>query len=118
MIFLLDIEVFVAEYKQEAGTDLWEKIQRMIEKSYVVIPLLTISGVKSEWVQREVTMARTLDKKFIPVVESAVSDKIPIPLKGLEYIPFSKENMIETIEKICFQLRELKKKDLGFSMNC
>lgn len=118
MLFLIDIEAFVAEYKQEAGTDLWEKIQRMIEKSYVIIVLLTINGVKSEWVKREVTMAKTLDKKFIPVVETGVKDEIPIPLKELEHIPFQKENPLETIEKICFQLRELKKKDLGFSMNC
>ena len=118
ILFLLDIEAFVAEYKQEAGTELWEKIQRMIEKSYVIIVLLTIDGVKSNWVKREVTIAKTLDKKFIPVVETGVKDDIPIPLRELEYVSFSKENPIETIEKICFQLRELKKNDLGFSMSC
>lgn len=118
MIYLIDIEAFVAEYKEEAGTELWEKIQRMIEKSYVVIVLLTISGVKSEWLKREVTMAKTLDKKFIPIVESGARDEIPIPLKELEYIPFLKENPIETIEKVCFRLKDLKKNDIGFSMNC
>lgn len=118
MIYFLDIETFVAEYKEEAGTELWDKIQRMIEKSYVVIVLLTINGVKSEWVKREVTMAKTLDKKFIPIVESGVKDEIPIPLRGLEYIQFLKENPIETIEKVCFRLKDLKKNDLGFSMNC
>lgn len=118
MIFLLDIEAFVAEFKPEAGTELWEKIQRMIEKSYAIIVLLTIDGVKSEWVKREVTMAKTLDKKFVPVVESGAKDEIPIPLKNLEYIPFIKKDPIETIEKICFRLREMKKNDLGFSMNC
>jgi len=118
MIFLLDVEVFVAEYKPEAGTELWEKIQRMIEKSYVVIVLLTINGVRSKWVNQEVAMAKTLDKKFIPIVESAIKDEIPIPLRDLEYVPFLKENPIETIEKVCFRLRDLKKNDLGFSMNC
>jgi len=118
MLFLLDIEALVAEYKEEAGGELWDKIERMIGKSYVVIILLTINGIKSEWVNREITMAKTLGKKLIPIVESGVKDEIALPLKGLEYIPFLKENPIETLEKICFRLRDMKKNDLGFSMNC
>ena len=88
---LLDIECHVAEYKQEAGTDLWDKIQSMIEKSYVVVPILTVNGVKSEWVKKEITMAKTLNKKFIPIVQDLVRKDVPDVLMGKEYISYDIE---------------------------
>jgi len=108
----------IAEYKPDAGKDLWDKIQHMIEESYIVLVVLTASGIESEWVNREITIAKTLNKKFIPVVEPIVKERIPDPLRGKEYIPFDNNNQIETLEKIAFQLKDLKKNDLGFSMNC
>lgn len=108
----------MAEYSPEAGKELWDKVRDMIEKSYIVIPILTVNGIESEWVQREITIARTLNKKFIPIVEGIVKDRIPDPLKGREYIPFSKEDNIETLEKIVFQLKDLKRNDIGFATHC
>ena len=116
--FLIDVECLVAEYRQQAGIDLWDKIQNMIERSYIVIPILTVNGVKSDWVQREITMARTLDKKFIPVVQDIVGESIPEPLRGLEYIPFDENNAIETVEKIALRLKDLKRNDIGFATHC
>lgn len=116
--FLLDIECLVAEYKQEAGTELWEKIQSMIEKSYVVVPILTIDGIESDWVQKEITMAKTLDKKFMPIVQDIVKDKIPDVLKGKEYIPYNEEDPTETVMKIGLQLKDMKRNDIGFATHC
>jgi len=115
---LIDVECLIAEYKPEAGRDLWEKIQYMIEQSYYVIPILTVNGVESDWVQREITMAKTLDKKFIPVVEEIVKDKVPDPLKGKEFIPYDKDNILETLEKIVLQLKDYKRSDIGFATHC
>ena len=117
-LYLIDVECMIAEYKPDAGKDLWDKIQHMIEESYIVLVVLTASGIESEWVNREITIAKTLNKKFIPVVEPIVKERIPDPLRGKEYIPFDNNNQIETLEKIAFQLKDLKKNDLGFSMNC
>jgi hypothetical protein len=116
--FLLDIECLIAEYKPQAGGELWEKIQNMIERSYVVIPILTVNGVGSDWVQKEITIAKTLNKKFIPVVQSIVKENIPDVLKGKEYIPYEEENQTETIMKIALQLKEMKRNDIGFATNC
>lgn len=115
---LIDVECLIAEHKLEAGTELWEKIRRMIDQSYFIIPILTVNGIESDWVQREITMAKTLDKKFIPVVEEIVKDKIPDPLKGKEFIIFDKDNILETLEKIVIQLKDYKKNDLGFATRC
>ena len=115
---LLDIECLVAEYRQQAGTELWNKIQSMIEKSYVVIPILTVNGIKSEWVQREITMARTLDKKFIPIVQDIVKKDIPDVLKGKEYISYNDNDPTETLIKIALQLKEMKRNDIGFATHC
>lgn len=108
----------MAEYKQQAGAELWDKIQNMIEKSYVVIPILTVNGIESEWVQKEITMAKTLDKKFIPVVQDIVGDNIPDVLKGKEYISYNENDPTETIMKIALQLKEMKRNDIGFATNC
>lgn len=116
--FLIDVECLVAEYKQQAGAELWDKIQNMIEKSYVVIPILTVNGIESEWVQKEITMAKTLDKKFIPVVQDIVGDNIPDVLKGKEYISYNENDPTETIMKIALQLKEMKRNDIGFATNC
>jgi hypothetical protein len=116
--FLLDVECLVAEYRQQAGTELWDKVQSMIEKSYVVIPILTISGVESEWVQKEITMAKTLGKKFIPIVQAVVKENIPDVLKGKEYIPYNDSDTTETVMRIALQLKEMKRNDIGFATNC
>jgi hypothetical protein len=116
--YLLDVECLIAEYKQEAGTELWEKIQNMIEKSYLVIPILTVDGVESDWVQKEITIAKTLGKKFIPVVQSIAKDNIPDVLKGKEYVPYNESDLTETIIKISLQLKDMKRNDIGFATNC
>lgn len=118
MCFLLDIECFVAEYEQHAGTELWDKIQSMIEKSYVVIPVLTVNGIESQWVQKEITMAKTLGKKFIPIVESIVRDDVPDILKGKEYVPYNASDITETIMKMVLQLKDMKRNDIGFATHC
>lgn len=118
LCLLLDIECHVAEYRQEAGTDLWDKIQNMIEKSYIVVPILTVNGIKSEWVKKEITMAKTLNKKFIPIVQDIVKKDIPDVLFGKEYIPYDADNPIETLLKIALQLREMKRSDIGFATHC
>lgn len=116
--FLLDIECLVAEYRPQAGTELWDKVQSMIEKSYVVIPILTANGVESEWVKKEITMAKTLGKKFIPVVQSIVKENVPDVLKGKEYIPYNEGDLLETIMKIGLQLKDMKRNDIGFATHC
>ena len=118
LLFLIDIECNVAETEPRAGTELWEKIQRMIEESYYVIVLLTVDGIESEWVQREITMAKTLKKKFVPIVDKIVKDAIPDPLKDKEFIPYDKGNILDTLERVVFQMRDYKKNDIGFATNC
>jgi len=118
LLFLIDVECLIAEREPEAGKGLWEKIQRMIEDSYFIIPILTVSGIESDWVIREITMAKTLKKKFIPVVDRVIKENLPDPLKGKEFIPYETDALIDTLEKIVFQVREYKKNDIGFATNC
>lgn len=115
---LLDIDYKVAEYELQAGTELWDKIRNMIEMSYVVIPILTVNGVQSEWVKKEIVMAKTLGKKFVPIVQDIAKDSIPDEIKGMEYIPYNSENMAETIIKIALLLKDMKRNDIGFATHC
>lgn len=116
--FLLDIDCKVAEYELQAGTELWDKIKNMIENSYVVIPILTINGVQSEWVKKEIIMAKTLGKKIVPIVQDVAKENIPDEIKGVEYIPYDYENLAETLLKVALRLKEMKRNDLGFATHC
>ena len=118
LLFLIDVDCLIAERKPRAGKELWDKIQRMIEDSYFVIPILTVNGIESDWVQKEITIAKTLKKKFIPVVDRVIKENLPDPLKGKEFIPYETDALIDTLEKIVFQVREYKKNDIGFATNC
>lgn len=118
LLVLIDVECSIAEYEPKAGAELWDKVQRMIEDSYFVLVILTVDGMKSDWVQREITIAKTLKKKFIPVVDGILKTNLPDPLKGREYITYDAGNMLDTLEKIIFQIRDYKKNDIGFATNC
>lgn len=100
----MDIECLVAEHQKSAGEEIWDKIIPMIRFSTRVLLLYTTKAPKSEWMKREITIARTFQKRFIPVKEDGVA--LPSAVKGedREYIPFNREDFAYTVQKICQQV--------------
>jgi hypothetical protein len=102
----MDIECLVAKHQKEAGEELWDKISPMIEKSTRVLVLYTCYAPQSKWMEREMHIARTFKKKFIPVKEDNV--ELPSVLKGedREYIPFRRNDPITSLSEICHDVYE------------
>lgn len=102
----MDVTCHVAKHQRDAGEELWDKISPMINDSTRVLLLYTHFAPNSDWMRREITIARTFRKKFIPVKEKDV--ELPGPVRGedREYIPFKRDNFIFTLKEICRQVYE------------
>lgn len=100
----MDIDCFVAEHQKSAGEELWDKISSMIKVSTRVLLLYTRHSPNSEWMRREITIARTFQKRFIPVRENGV--ELPAAVRGedREYIPFKRDDFAYTLQIICQQV--------------
>lgn len=62
------MEVWV-DFRQIHAGEMWEKeIYRGLERSQIVVLCLSPDAVASEWVQREVTIAREQEKFILPVM--------------------------------------------------
>ena len=92
------IKVYVAEFYPEPGKLLSEKVTKQIELSDCFLVLLTQEGVKSNWVQQEIGVAKQAKRLIIPVVEKGI--KITGLLEGVERIELDRENLWNTIESI------------------
>jgi len=106
----MDITCYVAEHQPRAGEEIWDKITPMIQPSSRVLLLYTRFAPDSDWIKNEIRIARTFKKKFIPVKEDDID--LPPPVKGgdKEYITFDRNRFIDTLWKICDQVREYRDK--------
>ena len=104
----MNIECLIAEHKKAAGEELWDKFNTMIKQATRVLVLYTQYAPQSKWMQREIHMARTHEKKFIPVKEETVA--LPSLLKGedKEYIPFRRNDPLATLMEICDDVYEIR----------
>ena len=110
VLVLMDIECLVAEHQKNAGEELWDKISSMINFSTRVLLLYTCYAPNSEWMRREIAIARTFQKRFIPVKENGVA--LPAPVRGedREHIPFKREDFVYTLQRICQQVYDYRDK--------
>ena len=100
----MDVTCYVAKHQKEAGEELWDKISSEIKASTRILLLYTHFATSSKWIEREIAIARTFKKRFIPVKEEDV--ELPDPVRGedREYIPFKKDDFISTLVRICHQV--------------
>jgi hypothetical protein len=100
------INVHVAEWYEQPGRYLPEKIAELIRKSDCILALLTINGERAPWVNQEIGYAKGVGKLIIPVVEEGV--QVTGFLQGLEYIPFKRDNPYDAITRATKYLQTLK----------
>jgi hypothetical protein len=101
----VNINVSVAELDFRAGQPLPDKIAKMIDGSDCVLAVLTLGGMRSEWVNQEIGYAKKAGKTIIPIVEKGVETKGFIT--NLEYIHFHKDNINDAVIKAANYLQRL-----------
>jgi nucleoside 2-deoxyribosyltransferase len=106
----LGIEVFVAEWYLTPGERLAKKVLSQIEKSDCVVALLTQSGVRSSWVNREIGYSLQCNKPIIPIVEEGVPAKDLAALQEREYIKYNPHQPREALLRLSTYIKSLKLK--------
>lgn len=104
------ISVYLAEEDLQPGTNLPQKIINNIKSSNCMVVVLTDAGIRSQFVNQEVGVAKAGNKPIIPMVEEKVKKKVRGLLEGVELIIFNKTNPKQTIKKVCSYVSSLKLK--------
>ena len=106
----IGVDVYLAEYDGRAGEDVHDKIANAIDRSHLVVVLLTGSGYESKYVHQEIGWARSRNKLIVPVVTTAAAQGGLGMLEGLEYIVIDELAPEEAFEKLDQRIRDLVQK--------
>lgn len=101
-----EVEVYVATYDTQPGTDLWKKIETNIKNSNYVVAIMTKNGSRSEMVQQEIAIANTHKIPVVPIVEEGVILKGA--LVGIEYSRLDKRHPDQALKKVSTYLKKRK----------
>ncbi len=106
------IEVIIAEDLNEPGVELEWKFKRLIDRSTMVLALLTPSAVKSEWVIKEITYAYQVRKPIIPFKEKGVQYSSELKwLSLLEWVEFDYNDPIQfTLKRIMYAIKKVQER--------
>jgi len=99
------IWTYVAEFYPAPGIQLPDKIARAIDNSDCLIAFLTVDGNRSEFVNQEIGYAKKAGKLIIPVAEEGVVKPKGF-LEGMEYIPFSRYDPADAINRAAHFLQQ------------
>lgn len=80
------INVFVAEYSVTPGESLNERIMPAIENCHIFLLLYSKSSEQSEWVAKEIELAKAHNKYILPVLLDDDA-KLPAYLGDIKYLP-------------------------------
>ena len=84
------IETFLAEDSVEPGESLVGKIYAAIKRTDLFLLLWSSNSQDSEWVKREIELARSENKTIVPIKLDDDSE-LPGMLSDTKYLPYHKE---------------------------
>ena len=84
------IETFLAEYSVDAGESLVGKIYSAIRQSDLFLLMWSSNSQDSEWVAREIELARSENKTIVPIKLDDESE-LPGVLSDTKYLPYHEE---------------------------
>ena len=93
------------------GDVIHEKIKENINESDVILLILSMNSIHSDWIKKEIQMAKSMNKKLIPVLIQQI-DEIPEDLKTIKLANLSKDyqqGFLELKQSLRHYLRNLQK---------
>lgn len=104
------VDVIIAEDIRQLGIELDEKFNDLISKSNIVLALLSKNALDSEWVEKEINYAYSIQKPILPLVENGADAEVQL---RIEYDTFSMKEPIDSIlEKITEGLNSIRERQL------
>jgi nucleoside 2-deoxyribosyltransferase len=104
------INVIVAEWFLEPGTQIEKSVLQQIDNSDCVIALMTPSGARSNWIPLEIGYALKAGKVIIPLVEKGVEAEQLKALRHLTIIEYDPLKPHEAISKASTYVTSMKLK--------
>ena len=103
------IETFFAENSVQPGESLVKKIYSAIKNTDLFLLMWSSNSQESEWVSREIELARSENKTIVPIKLDKKS-KLPGILGDIKYIPFheSPEKVLNWIQSTVFSTAKSK----------
>jgi len=99
------LNAYVAVSEPEPGQKLDEKIVNHIKSSSYFLLLYTKDAEASPWVNSELGIAVSMNKKIIPIIEEGV--QLPSIISGIEYVKLDSINPETCIQGVCDYLSGL-----------
>ena len=100
------LNAYVAVSEPEPGQKLDEKIVNHIKSSSYFLLLYTKDAEGSPWVNSELGIAVSMNKKIIPIIEEGV--RLPSIISGIEYVKLDSINPETCIQSVSDYLYGLK----------
>ena len=88
----MNSKVYLFEHDRQPGHDVADKVKAQIERSDILLVLLTKQSQFSPYVHQEIGYAEKAGKTILPLVEPGTDANILGMLAGREYIPFEYTN--------------------------
>jgi hypothetical protein len=109
LLELMGVSVYLAEHHKRPGKELWDKFAREIDGSDCIAVLYTSYAPRSEWIRKEIDMARTLKRTMIAISEE--NAVLPFELRGecKEYMKFLRTDPIRTLLDVGIGIWNLRK---------
>lgn len=93
-----NFSIILPEDNLEIGDNIKSEVNKQIASSDSFIALLSPSAIKSEWVQKELTIALDKQRKIYPILFEGA--EIPTSLKDVLYIKFDNASLEEIALKL------------------
>lgn len=97
------------KFSLRSGKPVTNKVKQAIQKSDVLMVLLTQDEQFSSYVQQEISLAKTKGKLIIPVIKPGIQKKSISMLKDFDYICFDFNNPRKTLSSLLLYEQSLKK---------
>jgi hypothetical protein len=97
LLELMGVNAYLAVHNKEPGKELWDKLSKEIDESDYMVVLYTSYAPYSEWMEKEIDIARTFKRRIITINEESAA--LPSELRGecKEYIKFQRTDPIKTL---------------------
>jgi hypothetical protein len=101
------VDLYLAEHDVNPGELLSDKVTTAIERSDVVIVLLSKNSLTSVYVQQEIGVAHHARKLVIPILMNDVAESSLGILNGVEYIYLDPSTPHDGLERLSMALSKL-----------
>ena len=100
LLFRQGLTIWTDKTDIKSGTQFQAEINKGIERADTIIYFLSKAAVDSDYCQQELTYARSLNKRIVPLqIEAVEAEFLPVELQGLQHIKLPPLSEVEQFQR-------------------